>query len=285
MKILLLGILLIVSPSKLFANEVLSWCSPDFSPYFIKKGELENKGINDLIIQRLQAKLPHYQHKLVKANPSRIVATLFEGGNLVCSALFKTPEREQKILFSKLPLFLVHPNHLIILKSQYALFQPYIRSSGAIDLVKLLDSSLVLGVASKRVYSGEIDKFIVDYQSTNHVVKTTSSNVYKGLLKMLERKRIDFTFGYPIETTYLATELKINDLFKVIPVMNMQALYPVYVSAPKTPWGEQRLAEIEATFNNTEAISQFSSFYQRWLDEPTKARYQLQVKDYYQQRF
>lgn len=287
MKTLFMGILLfvIVSPSTLFANETLSWCSPDFSPYFIKKGALKNNGINDRIIQRLQAELPQYQHLLFKANPARIILELSEGRDLVCSALLKTPEREKKILFSRIPVMLVHPNHLIILKSRRALFQPYILESGAIDLTKLLDSSLVLGVAINRSYSGGIDEFINNYQSKNSVIKTTSSNIYQGLLKMLQRNRIDFTFGYPIETTYLAKDLSMNTLFEVIPVVNMEALYPVYITAPKTAWGNELLASIEAVYDTPEMISVFSSYYQAWLDEATKKRYQQQVDDYYKPFF
>ncbi|MCP5079168.1 MAG: TIGR02285 family protein [Psychromonas sp.] len=287
MKILLMGILLltIFSPARLLASDPLSWCSPDFSPYFIKKGELKNKGINDLIIQYLQARLPQYQHNYLKANPSRIINELSENRKLVCSALLKTPEREKKMLFSQLPLFLVHPNHLVILKSRRAFFKQYIQESGAIDLNTLLDSRLVLGVATNRIYSGDIDAFVVDYESKDSVVKTTSSNIYLGLLKMLQRKRIDFTFGYPIETTYLATKLKMDELFEVIPVVNMQALYPVYITAPKTLWGEKTLSNIEAVYNNPEAILHFSSFYQTWLDDVTKIRYQIQVADYYKEFF
>lgn len=287
MRILLISMLLLpfFSPSKLLASEALSWCSPDFSPYFIKKGELKYSGINDLIIQHLQGELPQYEHKLFKANPARIILELSEGRNLVCSALFKTPEREKKILFSKLPLFLVHPNHLVILKSQRELFQPYIQANGSVDLIKLLDSDLSLGVAINRVYNGEIDRFIVDYQSKNNVVKTTSSNIYQGLLNMLKRKRIDFTFGYPIETMYLATKLEIDGLFEVIPVFNMETLYPVYITTPKTAWGEAVLNNIEAVYSNPKTIIHFSSFYQAWLDESTKIRYQQQVNDYYKQHF
>lgn len=285
MKLFWVALLIIFCPAKLLASETLAWCSPDFSPYFIKKGELKHKGINDLIIKDLQTRLPQYQHRYLKANPSRIIAELTEGRKLLCSALLKTPEREQKMLFSDMPLFLVHPNHLVILKSQHARFDPYIQGNGAIDLNQLLASELILGVATKRVYSGVIDKFVMDYASNNDVVKTSNSNVYQSLLNMLQRKRIDFTFGYPIETSFVSAKLNMEDLFEVIPVVNMQSLYPVYITTPDTLWGKEILTSVEAVYNNKKAIMQFSAYYQAWLDEVTKVRYQQQVSEYYQAYF
>ncbi|PKG37467.1 TIGR02285 family protein [Psychromonas sp. Urea-02u-13] len=288
MKTLLIGLCLLFTLSTAIAEhtpKIIRWCSSDFPPYFIKQGELQGQGINDKVIKYLQAKLPQYQHKLFKANPARVMLDMSKGKQVVCSALFKTPERQEMLQFSQSPLFLVHPNHLVILKKDRQMFMPFLDTNGVVDLQKLHSSELLLGAGAKRAYTGAIDTFISDYRKKGTVKITRGSNVYGNLLKILKRNRINFTFGYPIETTYVAQQEGIGDIFDVIPVKGMAPSYAVYMSAPKTEWGKTVLADIENVYHSMQSINELSRFYEAWLSDEMKHRYRQQVQLEFEKQF
>ncbi len=138
---------------------------------------------------------------------------------------------------------------MVIHKSQYYRIKPFLLSNGSVELDALLNSGeFSVGTAADRSYAPIIDNALAENKSNYISVVRAGSNLYGGLLQMLYRKRIDLTFGFPIETTYLAKQLHLENQFRLIPIANMEPWSSVYVSAPKTPWGENVLLEIETIF-------------------------------------
>ncbi len=279
-------LVLVVWFSTVEAVEKVRWCVADFPPYFITRGPDKGQGTNDKITSYIQSALPAYQHQFIKANIARIIEEMKSGDPIVCGALYKTAERQRFLLFSALPSFLVLPNNMVILGSERYRFEPYLLKDGSINLEGVLSSGkFKVGTASKRVYSGVIDSTLKQHKLKYINIVQASGNIFGGLLNMLQRKNIDLTFGFPIETTYAAKKYKLTGMFELIPVAGMEPWSEVYISAPKTEWGRRILSDIEKVFSNKKAIMEFSSYYEAWLDEATQLRYRQLVDAYYSDKF
>jgi uncharacterized protein (TIGR02285 family) len=279
MHMLLLAFVLICSSSWLCAAEkqTVTWYQKDFPPYIILEGPMKGNGIDDQIMKYMIKRLPEYEHTFEEANYSRISSDFMNQKSGVTTPIFKTPEREKYMLYSGIASYLVLPNGLIINRSDKERFLPFIFNDGTLDIEALCRSGrFVIGIASGRSYAGILDEMIRKYKDTA-VFYERDGAYYLNILTMLQAKRMDAVFGFPVEIKYFGFEEKLE----VLRVSKMVPYIPVYFGVPKNEWGQRLLDGLNAILKSKGTLTEFAGYYEYWLDEKSKIYYRQLIKKYY----
>ncbi len=275
--------LLCCTASFCIAKEELIWLGADFPPAFIKKGPNANQGHIDKIEQYLKHRLSEYQHSSENANFSRILTSLKSRSDACSAALFKTPEREKYIEFSK-PIYLILSNGIIFKRSSLAKFRPFIDQDKSISLSKVLQSKkTVLGISNNRSYGNQLNAIINQYRDTSAVYHRSGSNQLEGLLQMLQFNRIDYLIGYFNELQYVARQQGINPNELVFyPASELHTPYILgYIGCSKSKQGRQVIRSINQQLDSIR--KQFVQYYAYWLDKPTQKLHRELTERYFKQ--
>lgn len=252
--------LAIAAPAPAAAEDML-WLDIEFPPFYIHQGPYEGNGIGDRIIDLLIENLPDLEHQRRTASPARIAKELADG-NPACSVAFiRTPEREATMVFSTADLFLP-PNGITVRRADLERFgggQP-------VSFAKLLaDPTLRLGAAEGRSYGAPIDR-LLDPARGPHVYRRLGEDIYRSLVQMLVRGRLDYVLGYPYEARYVAEELGIADQIVSVPLVENEGYTLAHVVCPRTPWGHKMIARIDRILARERTTDRYRDFVERWLD-------------------
>lgn len=191
-----------------------------------------------------------------------------------CASLYKTAERETYTIFS-IPVVIVLPNGIIIRKEDQSLFSPYMTADEKLKLTELIeDEYLMLGVAKGRKYSGGIDEILAANPNTTNILERTGNDVFKGLLDMLLKDRIEYILGFPVEAQYMAQKVGRGDEILFYPVAETAVEFTVgHVGCPDTEWGRTIIKEVNKILLNNRTTPEFLGYYENWLDEKTAKSY------------
>ncbi len=254
------------------AQQTLNWYHPNFPPANFVEGLMEGLGHNDQAEKFIASHMPNYRHNYITASYQRIIHSLkFNQG---CSVgISKNLEREKKLFFS-IPYLLTFPNGVIIKESQFKQFAKYLENDNAISVKRLLnDERLIAGIADGRKYQSFIDAELDKHRNKDNVMVRSSTDVFSGLLQMLDRERVDYIFGFPEELAYHTSLGVLENKMQFIPISEMPRFLTSYVVCSKTPAGENAINEINRILTKYRAAPEFLRFYQFWLDFDSKKRH------------
>lgn len=262
-------------------DTTLTWYQKDFPPYIIVKGPMKGKGIDDQIMQYTIKRLPDYEHGFEEANYLRITNDLKNQRHAITTPIFKTSVREKFMFYSGIPSYLVLPNGLIINRSDKKKFKPFILSDGSLDIEAFCSSKrYVIGVASERSYAGILDDMIRKHKGSGILYERPAAE-YLGIFSMLQAKRIDAVFGFPVEVKYFGLE---KDL-ETLRVSRMVPSIPVYFGVPKNEWGKELADRLNVILKKKGTLAEFAGYYEQWLDKSSRSYYRQLVNDYYSTNF
>ncbi|MEW9797898.1 TIGR02285 family protein [Alteromonas sp. CYL-A6] len=257
--------------SQCYAREIL-WLRPDFPPGTFVSGPMQDKGYNDLARQYIMARLPGYTHHTETAGYERIVS-LMTTDNVCIVGLYKSPAREKIILYSDVRGVIL-PNGVIIRAADRERFS-HVMENGRIDIDALLASSeFIGGVSDGRLYKGPVDAALTNHPDAPHVLRRSGPDVFPSLLSMLDRGRIDYTLGFPVELEYQQRLHKTTQPMLFIPVKDMPDATPTYIACSRNAWGEQVIEEINHILVNNRLDVEYLMTYQDWLDKDSAKRHQ-----------
>ncbi|MEX0300467.1 MAG: transporter substrate-binding domain-containing protein, partial [Kordiimonas sp.] len=208
-------------------------------------------------------RLPDFRHQVLKANVHRAIVEMRENDAVCVAGLFRTPERETFMAFSK-PVFRTLPNRLITMKENLKLFKPYIGDEGELDLKAFLQKSgLTAGVIVDRVYSKRINGMLEDY--SGNIPKIVSPHPRYSAL--LQRGRIDYTFGFSYEADFQFKELGIDDAYTSISIAGEAKIVTSGVACSDREVGQTMIKAIDAIIDEYGPNPPYQRFYEEWLDE------------------
>lgn len=274
----LIGIFLgcIVATSPVFSKEI-KWYLTDFPPYIILNESGKKRGIDNQIIQTVMEHLPNYNFSFETANYTRILNNFKAGRPGIVTPLFKTQERQKYVLYTKTPSYLVLPNGFIFRKKDKERFLPFISDDGSIDIEAICSSKkFKIGVCSGRSYYGIIDDMLRKHKNDN-VFYERSGIDHLGILKMVEIKRLDATFGFPVEIQYGG----FGDNLEFLHVDKMTSYIPVFFGAPKNDWGRHKINLLNSIIEKKGILDIFAHYYMDWLSEDIKLYYEKLRHAYY----
>jgi len=272
--ILIVSLAILFSPVMVRGEDTITWLKTDFPPVSIAEGKDAGEGIMNKITDLMISDLPDYHHQSRVANIDRIM-TEFEQGQDACAGGFIITEERLKIgYFSKYPSTFLPPVQIVVRKEDKKLFE----SSGMPSLEDLLvNKTLKLGLSSKMAYGKKIDNLVEKYKAKANIFFRHGDDISKGLLRMLLKKRIDYTIAYPWMVEYMLKPEQVDKL-TFIPAKETQVPIMHYVMCSKTDWGLQVIEKINAILKKERPTKRYRSIFERWLPKGEIERYRREYE-------
>lgn len=268
----------LIVPAAAAAKEKLYWLEAVAPPFFIHEGPLAGQGYEDLITDILEERLPQYEHVHMEATISRHYQQWKQGENACSLAMYRTPEREEFVYFSKASVFTLPPV-LIITKEKFQEFG----GNKVVSLAELLqEGKMVIGRSKNRSYGAEFDKALNTYGNDTTIYSYEGPELSLNLFKMLLAGRLDALPGLPEEAMYLAETMGFRDRIMTISVReNLQDHESMltYVACSKTEWGKKTIDTINTILAEERPTDRYRAAYERWLDPSSVDGYRTMYHD------
>lgn len=205
---------------------------------FITQGDKQGLGIVDQIYSELHLQLPDYQHHFVEAKLLRIITKVSAGEN-ICTVMFKTADRESKVLFSARPIGWITSFRLVIATDKLEDFRSRTGwQSGSISLSSLIknNKSLRLGLVTGTSYGSALDMQLQAIDKNNNVYRHSGFDSARAILRMLLAGRVDYILEQSWTIKYMLKDEEERVTF--IPIANMPFHNELFIGCPKTLWGQ-----------------------------------------------
>ncbi|GGJ24339.1 hypothetical protein ALP32_00302 [Pseudomonas avellanae] len=264
------------------AKETLTWLMRDIPPSTIFSGAMRGQGAIDQLMPLLTARMPEYDHVLMRVNRARSLQMLNDASSLNCDpTMLWTAERAKTLLFS-IPIVAIISSGLIVRKEEMSTFEPYM-ADGKIDFAALMASNAItLGVVAERSY-GELIDHTLQGVNENDLIEHYGNDATGSLLQMERLGRLQAFISFWPEARYQAMQQGISpDELSFLPVQGNPAYQFIYISCSHTPEGEQAIAKINQQMRELRE-SNLMDFYAQWLDPSQRASYLEDVKALFQQ--
>jgi len=276
--LLFLSITILSFPLSASAKDKLYWLEAVAPPFFIHEGPLAGQGYEDLITDILEEQLPQFEHIHMQATISRHYQQWKQGENACSLAMYKTPERDEFVYFSKASVFTLPPV-LIIRKDRFEDF-------GGKKVVRLADllkeGKMIIGRSKNRSYGPGFDKSLNNYGNSKNIYSYEGPELTLNLFKMLLAERVDALAGLPEEAMYLAETLGFRDKIMTINVnenLEDHESMITYVACSKTDWGKKTIETINTILTKERPTERYRAAYERWLDPSSVADYRKMYEE------
>ena len=263
-------------------KETLVWLLRDLPPLMIFEGPEKGQGVIDQLLPLLIARMPQYQHTLMRVNRARGLQMLHEPSLTCDAALNWSQERASWMAFS-IPVFRAISNGLAVRRVDRELLTPFIKD-GEVDLAALLASGgEKLGIIAERNYGEYLDALLK--QAPAHALTLHYGNDALGsLLQMQRLGRLRLLLGYRSEIRYQARQQGIaEDDLQFYPIRGTGKYLSGYIGCTDTPQGRQAIIEINQVLRDL-PHERLSQAYAAWLDPDSRSDYLKASRAFFSQQ-
>ena len=263
-------------------KETLVWLLRDLPPLMIFEGPEKGQGVIDQLLPLLIARMPQYQHTLMRVNRARGLQMLHEPSLTCDAALNWSKERASWMAFS-IPVFRAMSNGLAVRRVDREVLTPFIKD-GEVDLAALLASGgEKLGMIAERNYGEYLDALLK--QAPAHALTPPLRQ------RRLGQPAADATpgtlataVGYRPEIRYQARQQGIaEDQLQFYPIRGTGKYLSGYIGCTDTPQGRQAIIEINQLLRNL-PHDHLSEAYAAWLDPDSRSDYLEASRGFFRQQ-
>lgn len=261
------------------AKDTLIWLLRDLPPATIFSGPDEGKGAIDRLMPLLMARMPEYEHLLMRVNRARGTQMLKDGVFACDPTVLWTPERAKSILFS-IPTYVVFSNGLIVRNQDMAQFTPFMKGN-TVDLEALLKSKTVkIGIVAERSYGQVIDR-ILDAVPTDELNVHYGSDAVGSLLQMERLGRLQGLISYWPEALYQARQQDIAEQdVAFLPIKGVPKYQFTHIGCSDTEQGRQAMEIINREMRLLRE-TKLLGFYAQWIPSPEREQYLKDAKNFF----
>lgn len=247
----------------IFAQETenkqnIIWLQNQRPPWMINSGKSRNKGYGDKIRQHFEKVLNNYKHKIVPVNPSRFVKEMNKYDNLCYGPVTKVDFIVDKFYWSK-ALYAVPKQKIIVLESTFK----QLGSPKKISMEKLLSNQNYIFGKLANLNHYPMKKF----KKQKNIQEISTSDSTTNLLSMLQKKRIDWIYDFPLYITWhvLQPENIINEKYKTIEVLETKRRNKIvgYMACSKNEFGKKIISQINKNITK-ETIYKIRNIVRQW---------------------
>lgn len=251
------------------------WHRPDYPPTFILSGPWKDQGFGDRRELDLIKALSGYRHRRMPSNVSRLMQEYQLRANVCTTALLKTAEREQRVIYSE-PVLEQLPNGLITLLKYKADFEPFLNERGEVKLAALVQSGKVrISVAADRSYGATIDAALQAGHQSGAVRAFFKGDIFaSGLQRLGQQGEVDATLGMAIEMNWVIGRLGLPEKeYWFVPIAGETGLVRTYVACSRGTQGQAIIDEVNRLLRTTGMRAEFAHAYMEWLPENLRSHY------------
>jgi uncharacterized protein (TIGR02285 family) len=266
-------------PTGLQARETINWLLRDLPPSTIFAGPLRGQGAIDQLMPLLTARMPDYDHVLMRVNRARSTQMLKEHPSSCDPTLLWTAERAKTITFS-IPIFVLLTSGVIVRRVDIERFTPMVED-GRIDLHRLLATpGFKVGVTAQRSYGTVVDE-ILHHSPAEALNLHYGSEAVGSMLQMERLGRLQALIGFWPEIRYQARQEGLNpEELIFLPVKGNPSHQYAHIGCSNTPQGRQAIEIINREMRVLRESS-LMQFYAQWLDPSERASYLEYAKAYF----
>lgn len=248
------------------------WLQPSLPPAFIADGPGKGSGFLDMALQKqIQPALANFQHQIRVVPLARRDAELKANAAACTPGVFRTPEREKYMVFSRPYLVMLPPGIFVHTRNLHRL-TTYLNSRGEVSLGKLLSgANLRVGVTTSRSYGPKLDGVLASYQGKPNLYNLSAENAGTSLMRMLLANRLDIIPAYAYEGAYFGVETgEASDDLHFYPLEEQPGYVLNVVGCAQGPQGEAVVATLNAALEKPAVREAMASYYELWLGENGK---------------
>lgn len=262
------------------ARERLLWLVRDLPPFTIFEGPSKGQGVIDQLLPMLIARMPEYDHSIVRVNRARGLQMLQEPSFTCDPTLLWTPERARYVHFSQ-PSLGVLSTGLIVRKQDQALLAPYLEGQ-QVDLQRLLtETRLKLGIVAERSYSTQVDEVLRQLPDTAFS-RHYGNDATASLLQMQQLGRLQLVLGYWPEMRYLIQQHNGSlDDYSFHPILGVNHYQFLHIGCSDTPLGREAIAHIDQMLPTLRRDT-LPELYAHWLDPGLREGYLEQARHFFE---
>lgn len=280
LKLMLVLLTLFGMPSTGMAKDTLIWLLRDFPPLTIASGPQQGLGAIDRLMPLLIARMPEYEHQILRVNRARGMQMLNEPSFTCDPTLLWTEARAKSIIFS-IPTYAVISNGMVIRREDASRFSPFIES-GQVDLGALLASQTIkLGVVAERSYGPVIDQILHNAAAAG-LSPHYGNDAVGSLLQMERLGRLQALISYWPEARYQAVQQSIDpEDLAFYPIKGTAKYQFAHVGCSNTDQGRQAMEIINREMRVLRQ-SKLIDFYAEWLDPQSRVEYLQDAKAFFE---
>lgn len=266
--ITLLFILAISFHGNLLAAEkpTIRWLTWEQVPNFITVGEYKGQGIGDALTRKIQSLLPQYNHKNIISNTRRYNRLIKEDDVCVAWAWIVPGSRSFRV--HSRPVSLAPRTGIQILKSKQNLFGD---PDTTLSLSTLLaNGNIKLGYLEEMTYSKKVHDLLEQYRGTDRILFSSSSTVEFNL-KMLDRNRVDYFFGFPAQANFEAEKKGIPNKYQFYNIEEIDNFVSMHSHCSDTVFGRGVMKSIDNILTR-ELLLEHLAVVERWYGENIEYR-------------
>ncbi|NQZ33373.1 MAG: TIGR02285 family protein [Oceanospirillaceae bacterium] len=235
------------------------WVINDAPPFYILNGKLKKQGFGDLVQKAIINQLPQYNHSH-KIIPLKRVLLLLKAKKPLCFSTWIHDTRADLVTTS-IPYLVYEPHGIIIDKEQLK------KTQQSLSLKALLkNKTLTFGIPAGRGFGERLDGLINDAKGYANIYRRAGQDSTEGIFKMLASKRIDFILEYSYTFKYFKNSLNLHDNLSFVPLSEQVQDPPLgAIACTNTPWGEQRINDINMAIKSIRKTEQFRKILTKWF--------------------
>lgn len=249
---------------------LLTWYLTNWPPAFIVDGPRKGTGYADVSLDIFEREMPEYRHERILLPYPRILNYL-ERGKQGC---YPTNIYNKKHDFgiTAVPHVLVSGHNIYIHKENQSRF-PY---SQGVSLASLLASpELTLGVRGDLEFGPTLSPILKAHHGQKHMLTRSGQDLADGLVKMLDRKRIDYFIEYNFVMQFVTDKIgSTMDNFVEIPILeNREEYIRGAVECPNTAWGKEVIDKVNIILLALRGGEELKGINEKWFVSPTNQQH------------
>ncbi len=236
----------------------IDWYIRDWPPVNILQGPMQGLGAYDVMLNRLIAALPQYEHQLHISTLTMRQQMMQQQITHCLFGLLKTPQRQTFLQFSEVAAAI--PNLQLVARADHPLWQQ-LQGSAAVDLDWLFQQTWRGMVEQQRTYPAPIAAHLSELLQ----VSPTETD----LVQMLNANRADYVLEYADRMYYLAQQ-KQGVPLRSIALKGLPLVAEVYVACSISDQSKAQIKAVNQALHTLRRDPQYRAALLDWLSPPSR---------------
>lgn len=233
--------------------DTMDWYIRDWPPVNILHGAQQGQGAYDVMLNRLIAAMPQYEHQLHISTLTMRQQMMQQQKAHCLFGLLKTPQRQTFLQFSE-PVAVI-PNLQLVALAGHPIWQQ-LQGKSAIELSWLFGLAWRGMVEENRTYPPSI---------TEHLAKLLQvSATDTNLVQMLKAGRADFVLEYADRMHYLAQQYPGTEL-RALPLQGLPAVSEIFVACSISEQAKTQIKAVNQALHQLRIDPQYRAALLDWL--------------------
>lgn len=225
---------------------------------------------NNLLLDSLSK----YQFEFQIVPSARIERLMMDNEHVCVTNRLRTPSREKKYLFSQ-PLNLYLGIRLYYLANHITMPKTVLNNKGQVKSLSVLFEHFSqgrIGLSKGRSYGRALDQQVKLLAKENVLLRSGQQSVI-SIIKMLARRRIDFTIEFPVELKAFADVAAKGGPMRSLEIAGSPSHYIGYVACKDNLWSRQFMRDVNANLTRLYRTDAFYQAHIRYFDEADKPQF------------